>query len=147
LDGKRIAVISCSKQKVQFPVKAKEMYLPSQLFKKAKQYVETKEYDAWYILSALHGLLDPEQFIEPYNVTLNQMKKEEIRAWSEKVFAQLGELDITSVDFYVGKKYREQLIPLLEQKGIVCAVPLKGMGIGEQLSFYTKALSIKVNQD
>jgi len=43
---------------------------------------------------------------------------------------------VTQVDFYAGTKYREYLIPALEQKGIICNVPLKGKAIGEKLQFY-----------
>ena len=45
-------------------------------------------------------------------------------------------LNLSHIDFYTGIKYRQNLIPALEQKGIDCTVPLQGKGIGEQLKFY-----------
>jgi hypothetical protein len=135
-----IALISCTKKKETYECPAKEMYRPSSLFTKAKMYVATKKYNGWFILSALHGLLDPETVIEPYNQTLNNMSVKEIREWSVKVAAQLKEIGPAVVDFYAGDNYRKELIPLLEQAGIVCNVPLRGKGIGEQLQFYTEEL-------
>lgn len=134
----KYAFISCTKLKEDFPCKAGEMYLKSTLFSKAVKYVEQQKYDDWFILSAKHGLLDKEDIIDSYNVTLNEMKASERKEWANDVFAKLVKMEkvITEIDFYCGQKYREYLIPLLIRKGIKCNVPLKGKGIGKQLQFY-----------
>lgn len=132
----KIALISCTKLKQDYPCQAKEMYLPSNLFSKAISYIKKQDYDKWFILSAKYGLLKPHKIITPYDLTLNNMKSEEIKEWSIKVFNQLIKYDIYRIDFYVGEKYRKYLIPLLEVKNIKCNIPLKGLGIGQQLRFY-----------
>ncbi|SFA52292.1 hypothetical protein SAMN05192569_103521 [Parageobacillus thermantarcticus] len=137
----KIALISCTKKKRSYRCVAKEMYEPSSLFTKAVAFVEKKGYDDWFILSAKYGLLPKDIVIDPYDVTLNQMKASEIKAWSEKVFQQLKAIHPTEIDFFAGKKYRHYLIPMLESQGIRCRVPLQGMKIGEQLEFYNKALN------
>ena len=43
-------------------------------------------------------------------------------------------MDISQIDFYAGSKYREYLIPALEQDGISCNVPLEGKGIGRAVT-------------
>jgi len=134
----KVALVSCSKNKREYKCSAAEMYSESTLFTKATKYIKNNEYDKWFILSALHGLLEPKKQIEPYNVTLNNMKNLEIKIWAEQVMQQLQQHEITSIDFYAGDKYRKYLIPLLEKEGVICNVPLKGMGIGQQLQFYTK---------
>ena len=115
------------------------MYLESTLFKKATEYIKQQDYDDWFVLSAKYGLLRQIDVIEPYDITLNNMKVSERKEWSESVLKQIDDLDlnITQIDFYAGEKYRQYLIPALVQKGITCRVPLQGKGIGEQLSFYT----------
>ncbi|TKC19125.1 DUF6884 domain-containing protein [Robertmurraya kyonggiensis] len=135
----KIALTSCTKLKAEKPCNAKEMYLKSNLFRKATTYIENKDYYDWYILSAKYGLLDKHNLIVPYDITLNSMKTSERMDWAKKVLSQIEALtlDLEEVDFYAGKKYREYLIPMLEDAGIKCKVPLKGKGIGQQLSFYT----------
>ncbi|UYG95340.1 DUF6884 domain-containing protein [Cytobacillus firmus] len=105
----------------------------------AIKYIEQQDYDKWYVLSAKYGLLGQHDVIEPYDLTLNNMKVSERKEWSELVIKQIEklELNITKIDFYAGEKYRDYIIPALVQKGIVSNVPLQGKGIGEQLSFYT----------
>lgn len=134
----RIALISCSKNKQEKRCEAREMYSSSTLFKKASSYVQKSNYDKWFILSALYGLLEPNKMIETYDKTLNNMSKKEVVEWSDKVFESIVELGVKEIDFYAGIKYRQYLIPMLEEHGIKCNVPLKGMGIGQQLRFYKK---------
>jgi cytoplasmic iron level regulating protein YaaA (DUF328/UPF0246 family) len=112
--------------------------MPSSLFKKAREYVKEAEYDAWFILSAKYGLLLPTDTIFPYNQTLNNMKVNEVKEWSNDVFSKLIEYQPTYIDFYAGEKYRSHLIPLLEKQGVICNVPLQGLGIGQQMKFYNE---------
>ena len=132
----KIALVSCTKLKQEYSCEAKDMYLPSQLFRKARNYIEKNNYDNWFILSAKYGLLKPTDIIEPYNITLNTMKKNEIVEWSYKVYNQLCKFELSQVDFYAGEKYRKYLIPSLQNKNININILLKGLGIGQQLQFY-----------
>lgn len=136
----KIALVSCTKVKANYPCVAGEMYQQSTLFKKAIKFIEQKDYNEWFVLSAKHGLLKQHEIIEPYDITLNNMRASERRKWAELVLKQIEnlKLNLLQVDFYAGVKYRQYLIPVLEQKGIECTVPLQGKGIGEQLKFYTE---------
>ncbi|MCQ6281609.1 DUF6884 domain-containing protein [Bacillus sp. EB600] len=135
----KVALVSCTKLKADYPCIAREMYQNSTLFKKAVKYIEQKDYDNWFVLSAKYGLLRQQEQIDPYELTLNNMKVSERKEWSKLVLEQIENLhvDIAEIDFYAGAKYREYLIPVLEHKGIKCNVPLEGKGIGEQLQFYS----------
>jgi hypothetical protein len=116
------------------------MYMKSNLFKKALTYIKNQNYDAWFILSAKHGLLHPETIIEPYDETLNNANKHQLIVWSEKVYKELCKINLSHVDFYCGDKYRKYLIPLLIKNEVICNVPLKGLGLGQQLQFFTKGM-------
>lgn len=115
------------------------MYHPSDLSKKAYAYA-TKNYDYVAILSAKYGLLLPDDEIEPYDLTLNNMKPQQRTAWAEKVLSQMKRRlkleGFGTVLFHAGKKYREHLIPKLEKVGIRCETPLQGLGIGKQKAWY-----------
>jgi hypothetical protein len=137
----KIALISCTKLKENKPCFAADMYMPSSLYKKARKYVSGR-YNYWYILSAEYGLLMPTQWIQPYDKTFNNMSKEIKKTyqkeWSQMVFEDLIKLRPNEIDFYAGNEYRKYLIPLLEDQGIKCNVPLKGLGIGEQMKYYNE---------
>jgi hypothetical protein len=115
------------------------MYSASDLFTKAYSYA-AKNYDSVAILSAKYGLLFPDDEIEPYDLTLNDMSSDEVKEWSDKVFKQMNtRLDLCDFDkafFHTGKRYRQYMIPKLEKKGLHCEVPLSNLGIGKQKAWY-----------
>jgi hypothetical protein len=136
---KTLGLISCTKKKQNYRCKASEMYSASDLFRKAYAYA-TKKYDSVAILSTKYGLLLSDEEIEPYDLTLNDTSSPEVKEWSEKVFRQMKSKmkiqEFGKVFFHTGKRYREHLIPKLEDLGINCEVPLKNLGIGKQLAWY-----------
>ena len=115
------------------------MYQASDLFRKAYAYA-TKNYDLVAILSAKYGLLFPNDKIEPYDLTLNDMKSEQRKDWAERVFNQMKRRlrlqDFDKVFFHAGKKYRQHLVPKLEDSGVKCEIPLIHLGIGRQKAWY-----------
>ena len=129
----RVAFVSCVKQKRDSAAPARDLYL-SQLFRGLRRYAETHA-DAWYILSAEHGVLRPDQVVEPYERTLNTMRKPERLAWAERVQKQLLELlpSGAEVILLAGLRYREEIEPFLRKRGFLVSVPLEGLKIGMQL--------------
>ena len=79
----RIAILSCVKRKRTSAAPARDLYV-SDLFRGLRRYAEARA-DAWYILSAEHGLLHPDQVVAPYERTLNNMRKPERLAWASRV--------------------------------------------------------------
>jgi hypothetical protein len=133
----KVALVSCSKKKKGYACKAKEIYSESTLFNKTASYVARK-YFSWFIISAKYGLLNPEEVIEPYDVTLYNMSKDEIIDWSKKVADSLVCLGIDKVDIYAGSLYRKYLIRFLDENNIKYNVPMQGLGIGKQLQFLSR---------
>jgi cytoplasmic iron level regulating protein YaaA (DUF328/UPF0246 family) len=87
---KRIILISCVKDKLKTPARAKDLYT-SDLFKKSYRYAQLLNPDNIFIISAKYGLLEPEQIIEPYDETLKNKSLDEIKKWSIDVIARLKE--------------------------------------------------------
>ena len=127
-----VAFISCVKEKRIGKHKAKDLYT-SDCFKKSIGYCSSK-YDSVFILSAKFGLLDLEDTIENYEMTLNDFSKDEKIKWSTMVHEQIKNKinDSDDLYFYVGNNYREHLLPMLNNNYYV---PLEGKGIGEQLQY------------
>lgn len=129
-------LVSCVGLKSPSAAPAQDLYR-SPWFRKARAYVE-RQGGPWYILSAEYGLLDPLVVTPPYEKTLNTMPRSDRRAWAQKVLGQLDALPTFDMAvFLAGARYREDLLPALQLKGIACRVPMAGLGIGEQLSWLT----------
>ena len=128
-------LVSCVSKKGQLPARARDLYTSS-WFKKARLCVEETGCP-WYILSAKYGLIDPHAMIAPYNETLKTMSANRRRAWASGVMDDLtGRIvGVSSVTFFAGMAYREFLGPQLRQRGLAVYVPMKGLGIGRQLSW------------
>ena len=129
----RVALISCVKSKGTSAAPAGELYT-SPLFRALRDYAITNA-DVWYILSAEYGLLHPDQIVEPYERTLNNMPKRDRAVWAERVQKQLLEALPAGADVILlaGSRYREDLYPFLCAHGHSVVVPLEGLPLGKQL--------------
>lgn len=123
---------------------AETLYSASDLFRKASSWA--KHYaDRWLILSARHGLIEPDLPTVPYNATLNMMSASERRAWGRGVLHSLtaytapgphpGAATIkrgATVIILAGRKYRDPIVGPLRRLGFAVECPLEGLGIGQQ---------------
>ena len=131
----RIYLVSCVAEKSPTPAPARDLYL-STWFKLARARVE-RDQAPWFILSAKHGLLDPNTVVEPYDETLNRMGMAARRAWADRVQAQMTERlpDAHEVVIFAGARYRENLEDYLRARFPLVSIPMKGLRIGEQISW------------
>lgn len=132
-----IALISCVSMKRKNEAEAGNLYI-SPLFKYSKEFA-TERFDIFYILSAKHGLLSPDKKIHPYDMTLNNMSKENRKRWADKVYKDITERTKPSdkIIFLAGENYREFLIEKLRERGNPVRAPFYRMSIGEQLQWYS----------
>lgn len=136
-----IVFLSCVKLKRNSPCKARNMYI-SDLFQKSLAYAMQLNPRNIYILSAKYGLLGLDDYIEPYNQTLNDMHEEERKRWAYKVCRQCESKGISYDEeaiFLCGNNYRKYLM----QKFNKSSAPLGDMRIGEQLKFYKNNVNRK----
>ncbi len=171
----RIALVSCSAQKLDRKAPARDLYC-SPLFKLARRYAELT-CDAWFILSAKHGVVDPARILEPYDRSFGGnprkgqrgMDVEERRAWIRNTSGTVhGELcDRVGRDgaFIIGAdpdRLRAATVVLLAGEDYAGAAyglavagwrkldlgeplwkveePLAGKGVGERLSWLSRAV-------
>lgn len=129
----RIALVSCVKSKRTSAAPAGDLYT-SVLFRALRGYAEANA-DAWYVLSAEHGLLRPDEVVAPYERTLNRMRKRDRLAWAERVQGQLREALPPGAEVIVlaGERYREGIVPFLRGRGHSVRIPLEGLSFGRQL--------------
>ena len=95
---------------------------------------------SWFILSAEHGLVGPNDWLEPYERYLPNTPRDYRRAWGEKVAKQLevaiGSLAGLAVEVHAGAAYVDSLEPPLRWRGAQLIDELKGLSIGRRLSWY-----------
>ena len=135
-----IGLVGCAAAKLQRPAPARDLYV-SQLFKKAATYADQHS-DRWYVLSAKYGLVAADDEIEPYDAKLGHKSGPPIWDWAQDVAAQLrvALLDDTDIELLVlaGEQYRT----CLRFVDYPARVPMEGMGIGQQLGYLTRELTI-----
>ncbi len=142
-----LGLVSCTSVKADKVCTACEMYWRSTLFRKAFTYAIDK-YENVGILSAKYGFLLPQDTIEPYNTTLNNMTEGERRSWADKIMNQMKtRIDVDKVSrvyFHAGKNYRTHLARELRSMGKEVYVPLEGYRIGEQKRWYDQQMKRKI---
>jgi len=119
-------LIACSGSKLDKPAKARDLY-QGQAFKFAMEAAARAGADV-LILSALHGAVDPDAVLNPYNVTLSDMTQADRQSWAQRTAAELEPHQGRAVTVLAGANYAAACINL------DAAYPLAGLGIGQQLA-------------
>lgn len=140
--GHTVGLVGCVKSKRAYPSRARELYI-SEAFLGRRAYVE-RTCDEWFILSAKHGLVDPDDWLEPYDETLNGAPASRKREWARHVLQRLDELGVVDrasvFEIHAGAEYRDfGLADNLRARGAKVVVPAEHLGFGEQLAFYKRA--------
>lgn len=129
----KMVLVACVAKKAGSSCSARSLY-QSPWFQKARRYAEERG-DDWRILSAEHGLVHPYEVLTPYDVSMGDLNARERREWAEGVLDELRTeiLPGDRVEILAGVAYRQHLVPELKRRGVKVTVPMKGLGIGEQL--------------
>jgi len=88
----RVGLVGCVKTKRSQATVARDLY-DSYLFRGRRSYVESS-CGRWWILSAKHGLVDPDAVLAPYEQELTTASAAERRRWSGRVLEQLDDLGL-----------------------------------------------------
>ena len=140
-----LILVGCVKSKLSSTAAARDLY-NSPLWRRRRAYAERAGVP-WYILSAEHGLLDPETRIAPYDLALSDLPAVKRREWSKRVFndlaARVKVLRGTTIEVHAGKSYIESgLGARLRDSGATVRRPLERVpGIGQQLRWYAERLT------
>lgn len=136
-DPINFVLISCSKSKLATKAPARELYTGS-LFQKAVAWAERHEHP-WFIISALHGLITPDQTIQPYDFTIKELRKREREAWAYRATCQLSKYASKGSHAFMimPKLYRLHIQTTLREVGITYENPVERMGIGQQMKWLT----------
>lgn len=160
-----IGLVACSATKLAWAAPARDLY-QGQLFRAARAFAE-KHCDRWYILSAMHGVLEPAQVVEPYDLSLEEVQAEgrgkvlspaPLDLWAIRcrtaLMASGDHWRDQNMNIHYGPPrvnlwdrvvmlapalYAERLGELLTAWGARVERPLKGMFIGHQKAWLARA--------
>lgn len=104
--------LSCVSEKEDHKCAAKDLYI-SPLFQKSYAYAQKLNPDHIYILSAKYFVVDLDEEISPYDVTLKDMNADEKREWVDNVLKKMDEKGIDRNEktiFLAGHAYLDYLV-------------------------------------
>ncbi len=139
-----IVLVGCVKTKRRVRSLAKDLY-SSPLWRYRRAYAECLGVP-WYILSALHGLLDPDRRIDAYELALTDLRAKARRAWSARVLADLKRrvpsMRDKLIEIHAGATYIDHGLEAgLRDSGAAVHRPLAGIaGIARQQAWYRERL-------
>ena len=138
----RVGLVGCVKSKRSQAAPARELYT-SPLFRGRQAWVE-RTCVRWFVLSAEHGLVEPDEVLAPYDQTLADLPRAARRAWSGRVVQALeqalGGLAGVVFELHAGSAYLDNgLVAGLLERGALLEHPVEGLSLGQQLAFYKRA--------
>jgi hypothetical protein len=138
-DSRRLILVGGVSEMLDAPSPAKDLYT-STLWEKRRHYAESTGMP-WMILSARHGLVGPDEQIEPYDLTMSDETPAKQQAWSLKaaqaVIDECERSGIEVVEAHAASVYLENgLVDAVEGQGIRVSWPLQGQQLGEQYAWY-----------
>ncbi|WP_198410296.1 DUF6884 domain-containing protein [Microlunatus flavus] len=140
-----VVLVGCVKSKLDHPAAARDLYT-STLFRKARAHAEGLG-KPWFILSAEHGLIDPDTTIAPYDLRLANTSLSYRQRWGtqvvERLSSVLGPLDRLVVEVHAGRAYVDAVRGPLTARGVAVLDPLLGLRQGERQQWYRRMAAKK----
>lgn len=130
---RNVYLLTCSHRKLSEPARAKDLYI-SPSFIAARKIAEKKG-DNWFILSAKHGLIEPEVKLKPYDLSLLSLSESEREKWASTVINDLSNnLQLTDKIIILGDDlYASYISDKLRLRGFEVYCPLLGKTNDEKL--------------
>ena len=136
--GADVLLLGCVKLKASSPRQAKDLYV-SDLFRKRRGYADQRGLP-WFVLSAEHGLLRPDDLVAPYDVELKAQPVSYRRVWAawviERLRRELGTLTGVRLEVHAADAYAEALVEPARAVDAKLIRPLQGLMLAEQLAWY-----------
>lgn len=117
MQQRTVYVVPCGADKLDRPAKARELYIGS-MFKTALRSAEALGDGEIFILSALHGLLHPDDWVEPYNTKMGDKGSVSPATVRQQASKRFGWRSPMNVHTFLPKKYFAVLDKALKPLGI-----------------------------
>jgi hypothetical protein len=101
-------------------------------FRKMRAWAESQSC-GWAILSAKHGLVDPDDQLTDYD------ERGISERMANKIATELSARGVDTIHICAGRGYTDSLIPACESRGIDCINHFAGKGIGKRMQLLNEA--------
>lgn len=125
-----VVLVGCGDAKHSGVHRGRELY-SSGYFTLKRRYAE-EEGDEWYILSAKHGVIEPDELIACYDKSIIDVDPD---AWAEMVIDQLGDVSDARVIVLAGSDYLDPILSGLLRKAGRVEIPTRGMGMIDRMKW------------
>jgi hypothetical protein len=128
-------LISCGKHKQLVRAPAAKLYTSPRF--QLSVALPSRLGFSFSLLSAKHGLLEPNELVDPYDSSLATLTRDERRIWAERVLTQLlnAHKDVRRFVLLLDDDYRDDLAPLLIQRKFELIEPLSNFERSGRISF------------
>lgn len=123
--GERVTLVQCTASKREGCHPARDLYDESRYFRRMRAWAEARG-NPWFILSAKHGLVEPDEVVCDYD------ERGLDEGLAEAVADELVGRGVSVVDITAGRDYTESLIPALERHGVEVVEHFAGEPIGRR---------------
>jgi hypothetical protein len=133
-----LLLVTCVYEKADGPRAARDLYR-SPYFGRLRRYAESHG-KPWFIVSAEHGLVQPQEWLTPYERYLPDTPGWYREAWGAWVVARLrllaGELDGRTIELHLSRPYVAHVAPRLVEAGAIVEVPLADVAADQHIAWY-----------
>jgi hypothetical protein len=140
-----IALIAASRRQRGTICRAADQYDLSPVFRRARDFCE-RTYAEWYILSARHYMLSPQQVIGPDDTSIHILDADDRYIWAEHVARILIARQERSAEPVAFALYASQRYADLLQRAaptLTFELPLSGLGLVERLRWFDQRLCVR----
>ena len=142
--GRRIGLVAAAQRRRAGVRQAREQFASSPTFRRARDYCE-RAYGEWYILSASHVLLPPQQVIGPDELRLSAFTADERLTWAAQVAERLRQRRDRSAEpltfvLFASHSYAKLLMRAAPELSI--ELPLRGLAPRDRLRWYDERLRV-----
>ena len=137
---KTLVIISCGKKKADRQLQAKNLYTGN-LFQRQLAWAQ-RFGDRIQILSAKHGIIDLDKQLEPYDVTMTDLSKDQreslstqVYFWYRNIHGDYDRIIVLGSKLYVGV-IRDALE--MADTSEIMLDPLQGLQIGQRISWLSQ---------
>lgn len=132
-----LLLVTCVYEKADGPRQARDLYR-SPYFLRLRRYAE-RHGRPWFIVSAEHGLVRPDEWLAPYERYLPDTPDWYQEVWGRWVVTRLrllaGDLAHRTVELHVSRPYAARIVPWLTRVGATVRQPVAELSLDEQAAW------------
>jgi hypothetical protein len=137
-----IFILPCGRRKAGWPAEARKLYV-SPRFSALRRLAEAAKVE-YYIASAKHGLLEPDQVVSPYDRALETLTEPAQASWANSVLQRLEDAAHRPIVLLLSGRYLDAVLEANGRRAVPLRLyaPLAGQTEGAEEEWARRAASV-----